>query len=142
MYSTLDDIKKHLPEEVLVQLTDDENLGTINHERVDEAIAQADAEINSYCGGRYSVPFSMVTDVAKKLSIDIAIYNLYSRIMTEIPPVRAERHHNAIRQLEAISKGIISLGVDPAPSAPTDATAETNKPSDMNVFTRKNLEGF
>jgi phage gp36-like protein len=142
MYSTIDDIKKLLPEEILVQLTDDENLGTVNQARVDEAIAQADAEVDSYCGGLYSVPFSTVPDVAKKLSVDIAVYNLYSRTVMEMPAVRAERYRNAIRQLEAISKGIISLGADPAPSAPNDSTAETNKPKDTNVFTRNNLEGF
>jgi phage gp36-like protein len=145
MYSTLDDIKKLLPEEVLVQLTDDENLGTVNQARVDEAIDQADAEIDSYCGGRYSVPFPAgagCPDVAKKLSVDIAIYNLYSRTVMEMPAIRAERYRNAIRQLEAISKGVISLGVNPAPSAPTDSTAETNKPTDTNVFTREKLKGF
>ena len=142
MYSTLDDLRKLVPEEVLVQLTDDEYLGTVNQARVDEAIAQADAEVDSYCGGRYSVPFSTVPEIAKKLSVDIAVYNLYSRTVMEMPAVRAERYRNAIRQLEAISKGIISLGVDPLPSAPKDSTAETNKPTDTNVFTRENLKGF
>jgi phage gp36-like protein len=142
VYSTLDDIKKLAPEDTLIQLSDDEGLGTINQARVDEAIEQADAEIDSYCGGRYSVPFSTTPDIVKKLSVDIAIYNLYSRKVEEIPETRAQRYKNAIRQLEAISKGTISLGVDPAPAAPTDSSAETNKPTDTNVFARDKLEGF
>ena len=44
-YCTLDDIKKLLPEESVLELTDDEALGSIVQGRVDEAIAQADAEI-------------------------------------------------------------------------------------------------
>lgn len=145
MYSTVDDIKKHIPEDIIVQLTDDENFGAINRERIDEAIIQADAEIDSYCGGRYSVPLNTGNGcpyVIKKLSVDIAIYNLYSRTVMEMSSVTSERYRNAIRQLEAISKGVISLGEDPSPSAPTDSAAETNKATDTNVFTRDNLEGF
>lgn len=142
MYSTLDDIRKLVPEEAIVQLTDDEGLGTVNQTRVDEAIAQADAEVDSYCGGHYSVPFGTTPEIVKKLSVDIAIYNLYSRRVEELPGVRAQRYKNAVRQLEAIAKGTLSLGVDPAPAAPTDSSAETNKPTDTNVFSRDNMEGF
>lgn len=141
-YSSLDDIKKLLPEETLIQLTDDEGLGVVNQTRVDEAIAQADAEIDSYCGGRYTVPFSAVPDIAKKMSVDIAIYNLYSRRVEQMPEVRAERYKNAIRQLEGISKGTISLGIDPAPTASTDGRAETNTETDERIFSRDKLEGF
>lgn len=141
-YSTVDDIKKMLPEELIVQLTDDEAAGSINQARVDEAIAQADAEIDSYCGERYAVPFGAPPDIIRKISVDIAIYNLCSRLVREMPEVRAERYRAAVRQLEAISKGRISLGVDPAPSASRDGRAETNRPADENVFTRDTLKEF
>ena len=98
-YSTVDDIKKMLPEDLIVQLTDDEATGSINQGRVDEAIEQADAEIDSYCAGRYAVPFSTVPDIVKKLSVDISIYNLYSRLVRDMPEVRAERYRSAIKQL-------------------------------------------
>lgn len=139
-YSTLDDIKKLLPEEALIQLTDDEGLGLVNQGRVDEAIAQADAEIDSYCASKYAVPFYTVPAIAKKISVDLAIYNLYSRKVDIIPETRGERYKNAIRQLEGISKGAISLGVDPAPAAPADSGAETNKTD--RIFTRDSMGGF
>jgi phage gp36-like protein len=141
-YSTLEDIRKLMPEEVLVQLTDDEATGSVNQARVDEAIAQADAEVDSYCGGRYSVPFGTVPDVVRKLSVDIAAYNLYSRRVDEVPESRAERYRDAVRQLEGIARGLISLGVDPAPPSPSETGAETNRAADGNVFTREKLEGF
>lgn len=141
-YSTVDDIKKMLPEELIVQLTDDEATGSINQPRVDEAIAQADSEIDSYCGERYSVPFSTVPDIVKKLSVDIAIYNLYSRLVRDMPEVRSERYRSSIRQLEAIAKGNVSLGADPAPSAHSEGRAETNRQADENAFSRKTLKGF
>jgi phage gp36-like protein len=141
-YSMVEDIKKMLPEELIVQLTDDEAAGSINQARVEEAIAQADAEIDSYCGERYSVPFASPPEIVRKLSVDIAIYNLYSRLVREMPGVRAERHRASVRQLEAISKGLVSLGVDPAPGASKDGRAETNRADGDNVFTRDKLKGF
>jgi phage gp36-like protein len=141
-YCTLADIKKLIAESVLIQLTDDDDLGSVNQDRVDEAIAQADAEVDSYCGARYAVPFTTVPAVVKKCSVDIAIYNLYSRRVEEMPEVRKDRYRNAIRQLEAISKGTVSLGVDPAPSASQDGRAETNKSTNDQVFSRDKLEGF
>jgi phage gp36-like protein len=141
-YSTLDDIKKMLPDELIVQLTDDEATGAINTSRVDEAVSQADAEIDSYCGERYSVPFSTVPDIIKKISVDVAVYNLYSRLVREMPEVRAERYRASIKQLEAIAGGKISLGTDPAPQAHSEGRAETNRPTDENVFSREKLKGF
>ena len=77
MYCTLEDLKKMMDEATLVQLTDDEGHGIVNQERINEAISQADAEINSYCAVKYTVPFAVVTDLVRKLSVDIALYNLY-----------------------------------------------------------------
>ena len=140
-YSTIDDIRKLLPEEELLALTDDESLGQVDQGRVDEAIAQADAEVDSYCAVRYSVPVSPVPGLLKKLSVDIAVYALYSRAVQSVPEVRAERYRSAIRQLEGISKGTLTLGVVEAEAS--EATgAETNKPADTSVFTRKGMEGF
>jgi len=142
-YCTLDDIKALLPEDVLIQLADDEGLGVVNQTRVDEAVAQSDAEIDSYCGGRYQVPVAPAPELLKKLSVDIAIYNLYSRTVMTMPEVRGERYRNAIRQLEGIAKGLISLGVGSTPEpADSGSGAETNKPTDTNVFSRDKMEGF
>ena len=141
-YSTLDDIKKLIPETVITQLTDDEQLGTVNQARVDEAITQADAEIDSYCGGRYTVPFAATPDIVKKISVDIAIYNLYSRKVEEVPITRETRYKNAIRQLEGIAAGKISMGEDPEPAPHSEGAPETNKTESDRVFTRDKLKGF
>lgn len=141
-YSTLTDILKLIPEAAIIQLTDDEDTGSVVTARVDEAIAQADAEIDSYCGGRYKVPFATVPDICKKISVDIAIYNLYSRKAEEIPPTRAERYKNAIRQLEGIAKGMISIGEDPEPEAPTQSGIQMSKTSDDRIFDSESLTNY
>jgi phage gp36-like protein len=140
-YTTLDDIGKILPEEVLVQLTDDEALGQVNQARVDEAIARADAEIDAYCGGRYAVPFSTVPELVRTLSAEMAVYHLFGRRVQEMPEARRDRYRGTVRQLEAIARGAISLGVAPAPSS-ADSQAETSTPTDENLFSRDRLRGF
>ncbi|MDN3515363.1 MAG: DUF1320 domain-containing protein [Candidatus Brocadia sp.] len=140
-YSTLTDIKKLIPETTVIQLTDDENTGSADQSRVDEAIAQADAEIDSYCGGRYAVPFTTVPDIVKKISVDIAIYNLYSRKVEEIPETRAERYKNAIRQLGDIAKGIISIG-EPEGDVPEAGGVQINTTTDDRVFTKDTMGNF
>ena len=140
-YSNLTDIEKLLPETAIIQLTDDENIGTANETRVNESIAQADAEIDSYCGGRYTVPFAAVPDIVKKISVDIAISNLYSRRVEEIPETRAERYKNAIRQLGDIASGRISIG-EPGSIVTEAGGVQTNTTMDDRVFTKGTMVSF
>jgi phage gp36-like protein len=140
MYSTLDDIKKLIPEEVVIQLTDDENLGVTNQTRIAEAIASADGEIDSYCGSRYTVPFSPVPDIVRKMSVDIAIYNLYSRRVEEIPATRSDRYKNTIRQLTMIAEGKLTIESTAPPAQ--EGGAECNKTEDDRIFTRDKLKGY
>lgn len=142
MYSACADIEKLLPKETLIQLTDDEGVGTINNDRVGEAIVQADSEINSYCGGRYNVPFAAVPAIVKKISVDIAIYNLYSRRAEEMPQTRTDRYKNAVRQLELIAKGSISIGIDPAPPASTQNSNSVQAEGNERTFTKDSLKDY
>lgn len=45
----------------------------------EEAITDADAEIDGYLAKRYSLPFAETPKVLNKFSKDIAVYNLASR---------------------------------------------------------------
>lgn len=108
-YSTLTDLKKILPEESLIQLTDDDNVGTVNEGRVTEAISQADGEIDAYIGGRYSVPLSTVPAIIRRCSCDISVYILYKRRVEVIPETRATSYKDAIRVLEQIRDGKMPL---------------------------------
>ena len=137
-YCTIDDIKKLLPEKALALITDDAGTGAIDEAKVTEAISSADAEIDAYSGVRYTVPFGIVPAIIKKLSVDIAVYNLHSRRGEEVPASRKERYRNAVRILEAVALGAVSLN---APAAgKTDA--ETNKAEDEQVFSRETLKEF
>ena len=78
-YCTQSDIEKQLPSERLITLTDDDGDDIPDTGVIDEAIADADEEIDSYLAARYTVPVSPVPGIVKKLSVDIAIWNLYAR---------------------------------------------------------------
>jgi phage gp36-like protein len=134
-YSLLADIKKLIPEETLIQLTDDEGAGIVNQVRLDEAIAHADEEINSYLGLRYNIPFaSPIPGIVKKMSVDITIYNLYSRKLETIPSTRGDRYKNAIRMLEGISKGTVSIGESTEPAGETDQV-KADRTAEDRIFT-------
>ena len=139
-YCTLDDIKKLISEETIVQLTDDEEQGVVNQSRVAEAVSQADGEIESYCQDRYEIPFSSVPVLIRKLSVDISIYNLYSRRLETIPQIRADRYKNAIRLLEGVQKGTVSISA--TETADAESANEAAIEAGTRIFTREKMKGF
>jgi len=131
-YSDIEDIKNLVSERTLIALTDDSNSGVIDEAKILEAISSADAEIDGYCAVRYRVPFSDVPSLIKKLSSDIAVYNLYSRRGDDIPASRRERYQNAVRILEAISLGAVLLSSETSPTGAEFRGAQ-------NIFKRETL---
>ena len=102
MYCTQSDILEQLDEDVLLQLTDDYDAGAIDSDVVDRAIADADSLINGYCGKRHTIPFTTVPVLARKFSVDIAIYNLYGRRMGA-PEDRRNRYKETIEYLRGVA---------------------------------------
>jgi phage gp36-like protein len=72
-YCTETDIKLQIDDDILVQLTDDDDAGVIDSDIIVRSIADADAEIDSYCGTKYDVPFSTVPIMIRKISVDLSI---------------------------------------------------------------------
>jgi phage gp36-like protein len=143
MYSSITRIKTKLTEQALLQLTDDEGLGQVNDGRITTALVKASSIADMLCGVKYSVPFAApVPAIIEDLVDDIAEYELYSRKVSEFPPAVKERRDNALRLLTDVSKGLASLGIDPAPAASSADSPETNKTVSDRVFTRDKLNGF
>jgi len=139
-YSTQADILEQVEENLLIRLTDDANSGAIDPDKVTRAIADADATINAYCQGRYTMPLSPVPDKIRQVSVDIAIYNLYSRRGDSAPETRKERHQAAIRFLERVNDGKITLGAVTPARTNTRDTVEIE--SNGRVFTRDKMGGL
>lgn len=137
-YCTRADLLGLITEAALIGLTDDHGVGMVDDAVVSEAIADADAEIDGYCGGRYPLPFTVVPAIIRKCCIDIAIYNLYSR-RQGAPLDRKERRDNAVTILKEIAKGTVTLGAG-APAETTDDDVQASSPP--RVFTRSTLENY
>lgn len=138
-YCTLADLLERIPEETIIQLTDDTDSGLVDQSKVDAAIARADEEINAWCGSRYLVPFASVPAVVPGLSADMAIYFLYGRTVDEVPEARKDGYKNAVRLLEKIASGQISLGVAAVPET-SQLTAEFS--GNERIFSRDKLRGM
>lgn len=137
-YITQTDIIEQLPEESLIQLTDDEGTGVVNDARADAAIKDAEGEVDGYLQTRYAVPLSPVPNIIAKLTADIAIYNLYARRQGATED-RLRRYQNAIKFLENVSKGVVMLGANTP--ATEDEGGISVKDADR-IFTREKLEGY
>ncbi len=140
-YCTMDDVRNQLEEARLVQLSDDEGTGAVVESRVLQAISDADEEINGYLGARMAVPVSPVPESLRRLSADIAVYNLYSR-REKVPEHRIERYRNAVRFLEQAALGKISLGRADPEGNPLDPQPEAAADNPQRAFTRSTLAGF
>jgi len=134
-YCAQNDLLDRITETELIDLTDDDDAGMIDGSKVTRAIADADVEIDSYCADRYTVPFSPVPGMIRKLSVDVSIYNLYTRRSAlKMPDVRQKNYDNAVHFLLNVSKGLISLGAD-APAPTTDDGPETTHTRRDRKFT-------
>ena len=113
-------------------------LNTIDTSAVDRAIADADAEIDSYCATCYTnLPFAYVPLMIRKISVDISIYNLYARYKGA-PPDRLDRYQAVVRFLENVAKGVVSPGAD-APAADNDSEPKTTGSKIDRIFTMSRL---
>ena len=115
-------------------------LGTIDTSVVDRAIEDADAEIDSYCRAGYTVPLDPTPAIIRKFSVDIAIYNLFSR-RHGADEVRIKRYEDAIIFLKGVAEGDISLGGDAPESTAQDAIKVTTEKDDR-IFTRTTLTNY
>ncbi|MEW5897737.1 MAG: DUF1320 domain-containing protein [Bacillota bacterium] len=143
MYCTYEDLKNRAPEAKIVELVDDEGAGVLTpqgQQRIDQAIAAAVDEINPYCMKRYPVPFNPVPGIIRNAAADIALYNLFTRRGYDEESADKsilERYKNAVRILEGISAGRITLG---QPEPPPESGVSFN--SGERRFSRKKLEAF
>jgi phage gp36-like protein len=135
-YCTQDDLLKMIPLTELAELTA-ESGDDPDPDVVDEAIEKADAEIDSYLGARYAVPLSPVPARVKGLSVDLAIFHLYSR-RSVAPEVRQQRYEAALGFLERVAAG--QLALEGSGGEPLEAGGEVEEFSgNPRTFSRNTL---
>lgn len=137
-YCTQSDIQEEVTESVLIELTDDERLGTINAARVTKAITAADTEIDSYLAQRYPVPMTEGLELLKDCSVNLSLERLYLRRTGALPEDRKDRIAHVRKLLSDIAMGRASLGVTPAPTEEGGGSFSAQE----RKFDRDKLKGF
>jgi phage gp36-like protein len=128
----------------LIELTDDDNTGTINTGIVTAALEEASGRVESYCRMRYVTPLQQSDDV-KALTLDIAIYLLFSRRRETTPGETVQqRFDQAIAFLKDIANSKASLDQPSTALQPqTSLGGPTISEKDRHLrFSHENLEGY
>jgi phage gp36-like protein len=105
-YCTLQDLIDRYGEEELLQLADRDRDDAIDQDVIDQALADASAEIDGYLLDRYTLPISPVPPSLTLAACRIARYQLYTVAPTERVQSDYER---AIAWLRDVSRGLIRL---------------------------------
>lgn len=109
---------------------------------IEEAIKDADGEIDGYLVKRYSVPLSPTPKVINKFSKDIAVYNLFSRAGIDEGEKEKNflnRYKAAVKFLENVAKGVVDIGItDNTKKANTGFSANSN----TRLFSRDSMKGM
>jgi phage gp36-like protein len=137
-YATQQNLIDRFTQRELAQLTDTTNSGAIDAAVVAVALADADAEINSYIGARYSLPLAQTTPELVRLASDIARYRLWDASASE--EVKA-RYDDAVKKLRDVSKNVASLGIDQA-SQPVAEVGGVQVSAGGRVFNAVNLADY
>ncbi len=94
------------------------------------ALADADAEIDSYLAARYSLPLASVPSLLKRVACVIARYNLLGEAASD--RARAD-YEDARRLLVGLANGSVTLGLSAATEVATAAGGVAYESSD-SVF--------
>jgi len=127
----------------LKQLTSEDALSVVQSV-VDAAIAEADADVDSYAGRRYTVPFTTVPAKVKQLSVAISVYKLYEKrtaTFGEVPKTIRDMYDDAISFLKDLAKGNAVIDGAVAPTANPKTTGGSFKGNDR-VFSKDSMDNL
>ncbi|MEQ8747349.1 DUF1320 domain-containing protein [Pyruvatibacter sp.] len=139
-YATKQDLIDRFGAEELEQLTDrDGTADAIVDSVLTRALEDADAKINSYLSGHYTLPLSDPPDVLERTAADMARYYLYQ---DGAPEQVQKAFDHAIAYLRDVAAGKARLGDQDAPGdAPTsDGGPRIN--ADPAVFSKDTLADY
>lgn len=142
-YCSQADLVLEIGTTALTELTDDAGEGEVDADIVTFVIANADAVIDGYLGMVYTLPLTATPTLIRKISLDLSVYDLYSRKTSgEIPPIRAERRAEAVALLEKIGAGTISFPATQATELSGDDTLDSTTDIDDRIVTMTILENL
>jgi phage gp36-like protein len=137
-YATTADLTARFGEEEMLALAPNETIDAIEESKVDVAINDAGATIDSYLAVRYTVPVIDAPQL-KAVACDIARYNLYDN---EAPEQVEKRHKERLAWLKDISIGKATLGVQEATTTAKAVNVIVTRRKRDRLFTRRTMRSF
>ncbi|PKL44320.1 MAG: DUF1320 domain-containing protein [Candidatus Riflebacteria bacterium HGW-Riflebacteria-1] len=139
-YAVVQDMVDRFGAAELIQLTDrsETPTGEYDSELIEQALSDAEAEINAYLASRYALPLAEVPETLVRLTCNIARYQLYGSSLTEEV---TKRYNDAIAFLKNVSRGDAVIGVGTTGTAPTVENAPEHFGPDR-VFNSDTLKDY
>ncbi|MEL6477625.1 MAG: DUF1320 domain-containing protein [Pseudomonadota bacterium] len=144
IYATEGDIVAMYGAEKLAIVADANFDGVPDAERVQAALVQASAEIDTHIGTVHKLPLHAIPEILKTWCIDIAIYRMANRAAQQTEEMR-QRRDDAIKALMRIAEGKQELVLPPDPNADPTAPAAGQGPNPVviegpeRIFSRDKL---
>lgn len=138
-YATQADLTDRFGAVELAQLTDRDSGQVIDTAVLDRALADADAEINSYLATRYALPLATTPTVLVRLAADMARYRLYDERVTDA--VRA-RYQDAVSLLKRLASGEVRLDGATLQPEPASGSVAVTVRAPARVFGSDALAGY
>lgn len=129
--------------DVLRQISDLENTGSIDVDAVAKAIDEADSVIDSYIGQRVSTPLDFVGRAIQNVSTGWAVRALRrnrNKGMSSPDDMKADERDE--KWLKLVSEGKASLGVDPPPLKATMIVDKSAQRDSTLTISRERMKDF
>ncbi len=131
----------YLEERHLVQLTQDSaGSDVVNTTVLAAVIAAAEGEVDGYLGVRYQLPLASVPQLVKTLTARIVVYRLHRRRPGTIGEDLEKDYQRAIKLLDRILEGTVTLGAQPEPGENPERIIQSSH--EDPIFGRDNLGDF
>lgn len=137
-YATLADMQARFNDRELIQLTDESDApAAIDEIKVGKALTDASGLIDSYIGGRYTLPLATVPHQLVRFCCDIAWKYLWGDRASE----QVQKNHDAaLKFLEHVSAGKAKLDVEGSPAPSNVGSPIWTEPT--RVFTDDALKDY
>jgi len=139
-YCTAADVIDNYDDDVLIQLTDDKDIGSIVTAVIDDAVMNTCGEIDGYLRRRYDLPLSETPAILKTYALDITLYRLYCR--RQGPPKYLKKlYDDAISYLKLIASGKVDLDINIEDST-EEKSVLMSADNPPRLFTRSTMSYF
>ncbi len=136
-YASIEDLVRQFGEQEAIELSDRVRDGVISNEVLQVALDDATHEINGYLG-RYSLPFKKTPPILKRHCVNIARFFICEASYLMMSEKIQEAYERAIRYLERVASGSISLLDEDEAQLDEDDDIVAFKNLNNTVFSRDN----